>query len=493
MTMRTGSDYLESIRDGRDVWIEGERVRDVTKHPALAPIIQARADVYDMVRGDEDRLRENPSAPVALAKTDQDGEARNTLLVRPRQKEDWYAKWEAHDEISRRVGGLFSRLGDDNLGEMWSVTDERERLEGLDNAFVDNVERHLRAIETSDVYHVSANTDPKGDRSKNPKDQDPDMLLHVVKETDRGIVVRGAKFETASLYANQAFVKPTITNWGDATLSPYAVGFVVQMNAPGLKHICRTTFTDAGKADDYPLSSRLDEVEALMIFDDVEIPWEDVFFYENTRAALIVRSSIHRYASFSMLLRLLKSAELLLGISHLNVEQTGLHRQQAVMEKLSILASYHESIRSHLIAAIESGSVSGSGLWVPHQSMLFSGRYSAVRDLPGMMHIARELTGGQIALTPDSKSFEQPEIAPYLEKYFGLSEEWPGEDRRRLLALARDFLNSGYAGHKLSFQLFSQAPPFAHLAAIFNSFDFEPSKSFTRQCARIGEEARGSA
>jgi len=487
MNMRSGQDYIESIQDDREVWIHGERVRDVTKHPALAPIIQRRAEVYDAVRADEAKLRADPDAEAPLAKADQDGEARSALLVRPRSKEDWYAKWAAHDEISHQVGGLFSRLGDDNLGEMWSLTDERDRLAALEKAFPENVERHLRLIEQQDLYHVSANTDPKGDRSKNPKDQDPDMLLHVVKETDSGIVVRGAKFETASLYANQAFVKPTITNWGDASLSPYAVGFVVQMNARGLRHIARTTFSEQSDEADYPLTSRLDEVEALMIFDDVEIPWEDVFFYENTEAALVVRSSIHRYASFSMLLRLLKTAELLLGVSHLNVEQTGLHRQQAVMEKLSILASYHESIRAHLIAAIESGSMSGAGLYVPQQSILFSGRYTSVTALPGMMHIARELTGGQIALAPDAASFKQPEIAPFLEKYFGLSDEWPGEDRRRLLALARDILNSGYAGHKLTFQLFSQAPPFAHLAAIFRSFDFEPSKDFTRRCAQIDE------
>ena len=98
-----------------------------------------------------------------------------------------------------------------------------------------------------DPFHVSANTDPKGDRSKRPQDQDPDMLLHVVRETDNGIVVRGAKYETAAAYANQAFTKPTIANWGDAELSDYAVGFIVDMGAPGLKHICRTGF--AGRRD----------------------------------------------------------------------------------------------------------------------------------------------------------------------------------------------------------------------------------------------------
>jgi 4-hydroxyphenylacetate 3-monooxygenase len=92
-------------------------------------------------------------------------------------------------------------------------------LNEVDPRFAENIRRHIDAVLRDDLFHVSANTDPKGDRSKRPQDQDPDMLLHVVRETDSGIVIRGAKYETASAYANQAFVKPTIANWGDAELS----------------------------------------------------------------------------------------------------------------------------------------------------------------------------------------------------------------------------------------------------------------------------------
>ena len=98
------------------------------------------------------------------------------------------------------------------------------------------------------------------------------MLLHVVKETDAGIIVRGAKYETAAAYANQAFTKPTIANWGDDELSDYAVGFIVDMGAPGVKHICRTGFAGRAPAEDYPLSNRFDEIDTLVVFDDVRDP-----------------------------------------------------------------------------------------------------------------------------------------------------------------------------------------------------------------------------
>ena len=118
---------------------------------------------------------------------------------------------------------------------------------------------------------MSANTDPKGDRSKAPQEQDPDMLLHVVKETDKGIIVRGAKYETAAPYSNQAFTKPTIANWGNSELSDYAVGFICELGSPGIRMICRTGFVGRAPIEDYPLANQFDEVDALVIFDNVLI------------------------------------------------------------------------------------------------------------------------------------------------------------------------------------------------------------------------------
>ena len=311
-----------------------------------------------------------------------------------------------------------------------------------------------------DIFHVSANTDPKGDRSLRPQEQDPDMLLHVVKETDSGIVVRGAKYETAAAYANQGFVKPTIANWGDEKLSDYAVGFIVDMGAKGLKHICRTGFTGRAPARDYPLSNRFDEVDTLLVFDDVMVPWEDVLFYRHTRAASFIRGTLHRYSAFPYTLRLLYYADLMIGTALFNVRQTGLDKQQAVREKLAELAVYRETIRAHLIAAIAMAETSPSGLLMPNQSLLYTGRVQAVSRLPPMMHLARELCGGQICVTPDSAAFEDPETGPWLKKYYSVNRFWTAEDRRKLLHFARDLLNSDYASHRLTFALFAQSPPF---------------------------------
>jgi 4-hydroxyphenylacetate 3-monooxygenase len=467
--IRTGEEYRDSIRDGREVWIDGERVKDVTEHPAFKPAVDIRARIYDM----------------ALSYTDDTGERNSIAHKPPRTRQDWADKRAAVDAVLDDVRGVVTRVGDETIGEMWSLYDGQDVLNEVDPRFAANIRDHVEQSVHNDVFHVSANTDPKGDRSKRPQDQDPDMLLHVVRETDGGIVVRGAKYETAAAYANQAFAKPTIANWGNDALSDYAVGFIARMGAPGMKYICRSAL-------DYPLSTRVDEIDSLVIFDDVEIPWEDVLFYRHTRAAAFIRSTLHRYSAFPYTQRVLRLADLLIGAALWNVRQTGLQHQQAVQEKLAELAIYRESVNAHLTASIALAEPSPGGLLMPNQSLLYTGRVLATRGLPGAMHIARELCGGQICLTPDAASFDAAEPGAWLAKYYTVNEQWDASDRRKLLAFARDLLNSDYAGHRLTFQLFAQSPPFANMAAVYRSFDFDGPLDLVRSAASLSDKVIGS-
>jgi len=480
--IRTGQQYLDSIRDGREVYIDGERIKDVTKNPTLRPLIKIRARIYDM---------QHEAATRGLLSFQQDGEWHAVANKLPRTQQDWWDKRRATDAVLEAIGGVVTRVGDETVGEMWSLFDGQDLLNEVDPQFSANIRRHIQAVIEADPFHVSANTDPKGDRSKSPQEQDPDMLLHVVKETDAGIVVRGAKYETAAAYANQAFTKPTIANWGDSALSDYAVGFVCDLGSANLKFICRRGFAGRAAAADYPLANKFDEVDALVIFDDVLIPWENVLFYRHTKAAAFIRATLHRYSAFAFMQRNLKMADMMIGAALFNVRQTGLDKQQAVQEKLAQLAVYREGINAHLTAAIALAERSPGGLLMPNQSLLFSGRVLACSQLHEMMHIARELCGGQICLTPDKASFESPHTKPWLDKYYSVNENWTAEDRRKLLAFARDMLNSDYAGHRLTFQLFAQSPPFAHLSAVYKNFDWDGSLQFVRKAADLSERVMG--
>jgi len=478
--IRTGTQYRDSIRDGRQIWIDGERVTDVTLHPMFKPAVDVRARIYDLAH--EETTRET------MSYMDETTGERNAIgLKLPYTQEDWRDKRKAVDTVLDDIGGIVTRVGDETIGEMWSLYDGRDVLNQVEPRFAVNIERHIYRALREDPFHVSANTDPKGDRSKPPQEQDPDMLLHVVRETDAGIVVRGAKYETAAAYANQAFVKPTIANWGDAKLSDYAVGFIVNMSASGLKFVCRTGFAGRAPAADYPLSNRFDEVDTLLIFDDVLIPWEDVLFYRHTRAAMFIRATLHRYSAFAFVQRNLRLADLMIGVALFNVRQTGLEKQQAVQEKLASLAVYRETINAHLTASIACGERSPAGLLMPNQSLLYTGRVQACSKLHEMMHIARELCGGQICVTPDATTFANPEISPWMDKYYSINDTWLADDRRKLLAFARDLLNSDYAGHRLTFQLFAQSPPFAHLNAVYSNFDLDGTLEYVKKSAGLSD------
>jgi 4-hydroxyphenylacetate 3-monooxygenase len=479
--LRTGAQYLDGIRDGREVYIGGERVRDVTTHPALAPIIRARARIYDMAH--------EPAHTGTLAYVE--GNASHSVFNRPpTTKEDWHAKWRAVDAVLNDLGGVVTRVGDETVGEMWSLQDGRDILAEIDPRFADNIDRHIASVVTDDPFHVSANTDPKGDRSIPLAQRDPDMMVRVAKETDAGLIIRGAKYETAACYADQAFLKPTVGAWTDERESDYALGCIVRMGASGVKHICRAGFAGRGDPADTPLASRFDEVEALVVFDDVLIPWEDVFFYRHTRAAQHIRATLHRYSAFPFVLRLLYVADMMIGAAMWSARQTGLEKLQSVQEKLADLVCYREGIRSHLEASIALIETSPAGLAMPNQSILYAGRVLACSQLPAMMHTARELMGGQICVTPDHAQIEG-DAAPWLQKFYTLNDRWHADDRRKLLAFARDLLNSDYAGHRLAFVQFAQAPHFNHLAAVYKAFDFDGPLDFVRRAAGLSDRIEG--
>jgi 4-hydroxyphenylacetate 3-monooxygenase len=482
--IRTGQQYRDSIRDGRQIWINGERVPDATIHPMFKPLVDIRARIHDMAH--------EPAHAATMTYGDQSGALCSVGTKLPYTREDWHAKRAAVDAVLDEIGGIVTRVGDETVGEMWSLYDGQDVLNEVNPQFATNIRRHVERVVQEDPFHVSANTDPKGDRSKRPQDQDPDMLLHVVKETDAGIIVRGAKYETAAAYANQAFTKPTIANWGDSQLSDYAVGFICDLSAPNLKFICRTGFAGRAPLEDYPLSNRFDEVDTLLIFDNVLIPWDDVLFYRHTKAATFIRATLHRYSAFAFVQRNIRLADFLIGAALFNARQTGLEHQQAVQEKLALLACYREGINAHLTAAIATAVRSPEGLLMPNQSFLMTGRVLASSQLHQMMHIARELCGGQICVTPDVATFRDPETAAWMEKFYTVNENWQAEDRRKLLAFARDLLNSDYAGHRLTFQLFAQSPPYANLAAVYRNFNWDESLRVVRKSAGLSDRVQGS-
>jgi 4-hydroxyphenylacetate 3-monooxygenase len=213
----TGAEYRDSIRDGREVWIDGQRLDDVTSHPSFKPLVDIRARIYDMAH--------EPDTQEVMSYVDPDSGERCAVGPKlPATKDDWWAKRRAVDTVLDGIQGVVTRVGDETVGEMWALFDGQAVLAEIDPRFSAHIREHVRRAALQDPFHVSANTDPKGDRARRPQEQDPDVLLHVVRETDSGIVVRGAKFETAAAYANQAFVTTTSRSLGRTCCSTATPG-----------------------------------------------------------------------------------------------------------------------------------------------------------------------------------------------------------------------------------------------------------------------------
>lgn len=478
MALMTGQQYKDSLNDGRVVYVDGERVTDIANHPALKPIIDVKARMYDI--NHEEKYKD------IVTSTLPDGEEICRAYHMPKTKDDLAGIRKYVETVLDDLGGVFYRVGDETIGEMWSLYDAQERLNEIDSTYEQNIKNHIDRIAREDLFHVSANTDPKGDRSKlfSGTGGADSNLLRVVEENDKGIVVKGAKFETAAAYAHQAFVKPTISNWTNDSMLPYASGFICDMGAPGLKHICRSPLGTGKNKEDYPISTQFDEIDTLLIFDNVLIPWENVLFHNNLESVQFIRKNVHRYSAFNYVLRLLRRADYLLGTALLNVEQTGLTKIPVVQEKIAKLICYRETINAHLTAAVADAQISPGGLMMPNQSLLYTGRLYALGNFAEMAHLTRELVGGQLAITPDFNTIHHPEVKGYIDEYYSIAG-WDAEDRAKLLFYARDLLNSSHAGHQVTFELFAQAPPFAQYAAAFGSFDLEPARDLVRKAANL--------
>ncbi|WP_408008569.1 4-hydroxyphenylacetate 3-hydroxylase family protein [Pseudalkalibacillus sp. A8] len=478
MALMTGQQYRESLNDGREVYIDGEKVKNVAEHPSFKPIVDIKARMYDMAQ--------EPEFKDTLTTRLTDGEIVSRAYKIPEEKEDLAAIRNHVETVLDELGGVVYRVGDETIGEMWSLYDAQDKLNEIDPSYAKNIKYHIDRVAREDLFHVSANTDPKGDRSKLFSGKDGGTLLHVVEENDKGIVIQGAKFETAAAYAHQAFVKPTILDWnaGSEKMAPFACGFICDMGLPGLKHICRTSLGTDRDEDDYPIATKFEEIDTLLVFDHVLIPWENVLFHRSLESAAYIRSTLHRYSAFNYTLRMLRRADYLLGTALLNVEQTGLTQLQAVKEKVSQLINYREGINAHLTAAVAEAERSPGGLMMPNQSLLYTGRVFALSNFPAMAHLTRELVGGQLAVTPDSKTMADPELKEYFDRYYSVGE-WTPDDRGKLLYFARDLLNSSYAGHRTTFELFAQSPPFAQQMAVFNNFDLEAQRDLVRKAAGL--------
>ena len=465
MPLLTGSAYRDSLRDGRQVWMGGERIADVTAHPAFRPMIDAIAQIYD--------LHFHPETRDVMTFTRDDGVVCSRFYKIPESVEDLRLRRHMTMAVLDRVCPMIDRFGDETVTPLFVINDRAALLDQYDKRYAQTGRHWIKKLQETNWFMSSGNTDPKGDRSRAPADQhDPDMYVRVVRETDEGIVIRGAKFETGAPYAHVAFVKPTVGVWNEANRD-YAVACIVKLNAPGVRHICRMPLnrdTDAPPGMERPLTRRYDEIDALMVFEDVLVPWSDVIFSRQPDLAKMIRADFTRWSAQGFLIRSLAKADLLVGAALRTAEQSGTISLPPVRSAISQLMAFKSTIEAFLLAGEEAAQTSNSGYVMPHQAIQNAGRVYCTQNHHHMVQLLTNLAGGQAVMIPDQAMLDSPEIGPDVRKYFSTGRA-DAEERLQVLHLVQDLTASGYAGRMRAYQQFAETPLFAQEAALFETFD----------------------
>jgi 4-hydroxyphenylacetate 3-monooxygenase len=402
----TGERYINSLKDGREVWLNGERV-DVTTHPAFAGILRELARLYDLQHTPEYRDQMTFVSP-------ETGNRVSYSYLLPRTLDDLLAKRRNTEIWMEESWGQLGRAPDFCANIVVGLYDFRQELARHNPRFGQNAVNYHRYCQENDIVLTHALGDPQIDRSASPT-QDPDLALRVVRETSDGIIVRGAKqLATLAPLAQEALVYLS-ASFALREEARFVQWFAIPMNAPGLKIICREPLALRNSGHSHPFATRFDEMDALLIFDDVLVPWERVFLLYDGQLALEGLRRIMPWAGYSSHIRFYHRIQTFVGVATLIAEAIGIDHLPQIRDKLGELISYAEMVRLALRGVEAGATLSPGGLLRPDNSLGFGNFIAQVSER--MTAILREVGTSGLVMQPSEADLANPELRPYLDRY----------------------------------------------------------------------------
>ncbi len=479
MPLRTVEQYKKSLKDGRKVYVVGERVQDVTTHPILKITIDHSSNIFQYTHDRHYRSLFTFTSPETgdrvsryfmFPKNGRELQLRNSLI-------------EEHTRLGNSTLNLVQTIGSDALMALTTVTEQMDKA--LETDYLERVKKYTSYCRENDLAMVVAQTDVKGDRSLHPGEQtDPDQYVHIVKQRRDGIVVRGAKAHTTGApSANEIIVVPT-RNLSEAE-KDYAVAFAVPVNTPGVVLICRPTGSIEQSAFDYPISRKNVETETITVFDDVFVPWERVFMAGETKfagALALTFANHHRFTAISYKPPL---GDLFIGAAQLIAEANGIGSVPHVREKIARLIAYTEVIRAcSKVAALEC-EISPSGIAMPNVVYTNVAKYHFASMYHEMTALLQDIAGGLIVTAPTGRDFQNPETKGYLEKYLASNVKVPTEQRLRLFHLIRDLTASEFGGYNQVLAIHAEGSLQAQMITMYRDYDIERCVNLVKKALDI--------
>jgi 4-hydroxybutyryl-CoA dehydratase/vinylacetyl-CoA-Delta-isomerase len=477
LALKTPEEYIESMRCLKpQVFIEGERVENYIDHPLIRPAINVVAKTYEMALQPE--YEELMTATSHLT-----GKKINRLLHVYRSREDCIKNLRMLRLISQQVGTCSIRcVTKEVINPLSELTFQIDHKYGTE--YHKRFNQYLKFIQENDLACGAGITDVKGDRSLRPGDQpDRDMYVHIVKETADGIIVRGAKMhQTGALASHYINVMPTTVLREDE--KDYAVAFAVPVDAEGLTHILGRHSLDERRYKQFDLgNARYDMHEALIIFDDVFVPWERVFMcreHDFTSLEIELFTAMHRFSYGGCRPGVF---DVLVGATRLIAEFNGTQKVAHIRDKLTEMVHMSETIWACGMAAASESYQLPSGGFCPNRMLANVAKLHVTKYPYELAKLAHDITGGIIATMPSEKDLQSTEIGSQVEKYLRGVATVPTAHRMRIVRLIENIT----MGVTLPADLFGGGGPQTQKMVIEREANFEHKKRLARAVAEIDE------
>jgi len=487
MGARTGAEYLERLRaHGPEVWLGKEKVEDITSHPAIGPAAHTLASLYDL------RFDPKHKDHMLFQAPDHDQPVGVDFLV-PRSMEDLQRRQDMHQTWAEATFGLMGRSTDFMSAILTGFWIHADRF----GESADRLRAYYKHVRDNDLYLTHTLVDPPVDRSKPPSEQpDPEINLGVVRETAEGIIVRGAKaVATAGPYADEILVFPAVDHRPGFTTEAdrrYAVIFAIPTDTPGLRMICREPY-GGGNSYDHPLSSRLDEMDAVAVFDDVLVPWDRLFVNQDEKAVWSLTSfdQVHpdegvgwRPLGLFLLqtsVRLVVKLQFALGLARKGMEMMKRDTPFA-RDMMGEIAIYIDLVKACILASKATALPNDDGIYLPNPHYLNIVRVMGPWWYPRAKEVLQlTLSTGMVYQPASLDAFDSP-IAPDIKKYF-VGAEATAAERLKLFKAAADLALSSFGGRQEHYERFYGGDPFALRSQFwFNQFDWDGPARLVEQC-----------
>jgi 4-hydroxyphenylacetate 3-monooxygenase len=464
MPARTGEQYLRGLKDGRQVWIGSNRLGDVASHPALKGAARALAGVYDL---------QHEHASDCLMPDPETAEPINVSHMIPRSKEDLLRRHAGLERTAEYTVGLMGRTPDYMNVTYAGFAGRPDEWGAYGNeAGAERLVKYQKLLRRRDLSLTHTIVNPTTDKAKGDvPSMGDDVALRKVSETSHGIVVRGSRvLATLAPFADEIAVYPSLPLPPHA--DAFAVSFCIPMATKGLKVICRDSFSTPTNLFDNPLSSRFDEQDAFVIFDDVEVPRDRVFIDANLPVYnTVLMTSWNPNIMQQTMIRAQTKLEFAWGLATKMTEAINMV-QPAALQMLGELWAYSEFTRACIHSSEEQSHDSGNGMWVPNAGPLTALKATLPSWFPRVSEIIRLLGSHNLLTTPTRSQLDHPDLSALLNRYMRGAGNTGAEARSRIFRLAWDFVGSALASRNEQYERFylgsgPRNQQQAHLGALF--------------------------